>query len=253
MLPLNRRVKRGWMNLEVVEMIQETPDTRTLILVDQEERTRPFDYTPGQYLTFRFDDLAAKPVVRSYTMSSSPCQGEVIGVTVKEVEQGFVSRYLCREVEVGAVLRARGPIGKFCYEPAQDRKNLAMIAAGSGVTPFISIMREFAPQLGQPGAPAALSLLVSYRSRADIICAQELQALAAFANVKIFISLSRETLPGFWTGRISPDLLQRAFGATLHEWTYMLCGPEAMMETAQAYLRSQALPEQQIKRESFAS
>jgi len=95
---VERRVKRGWMNLLVKRIIQETHDTRTLILVDEKSGSREFDYIPGQYLTFRFDHISEKPVVRSYTMSSAPVEGDFSAVTVKEVEDGFVSRYLCRAV-----------------------------------------------------------------------------------------------------------------------------------------------------------
>ena len=53
-----RRIKRGWMNLKVERIDEETWDTKTFILVDADEGGRPFDYTAGQYLTFRFDDVA---------------------------------------------------------------------------------------------------------------------------------------------------------------------------------------------------
>ena len=56
----DRRVKRGWMNLRVSHVIHETPDTDTFLMVDAEENKRAFDYIAGQYLTFRFDDVADK-------------------------------------------------------------------------------------------------------------------------------------------------------------------------------------------------
>ena len=77
------------MNLKVSKIVEETHDSRTFF-EDAEEGGRQFDYTAGQYLTFRFDDISTKPVVRSYTMSSSPIEKENIAVTVKEVENGFV-------------------------------------------------------------------------------------------------------------------------------------------------------------------
>ena len=81
----NRRVKRGWLNLKVTDVIDETHDTKTFIMVDGDEGGRPWDYWAGQYLTFRFDTVAEKPVVRSYTMSSSPNQGDFCAFTVKRV------------------------------------------------------------------------------------------------------------------------------------------------------------------------
>src|SRR4051794_38726778 len=81
-----RRIKRGWMNLRVDRIVDETWDTRTFYLVDADEGGRAFDYTAGQYLTFRFDEVAEKPIVRSYTMSSSPNQDGFSAFTVKRVE-----------------------------------------------------------------------------------------------------------------------------------------------------------------------
>ena len=66
------RGKKGWMNLKVVDVVHETHDTDTFYLVNEDEGERAFDYIAGQYLTFRFDGVQDKPLVRSYTMSSSP-------------------------------------------------------------------------------------------------------------------------------------------------------------------------------------
>jgi ferredoxin-NADP reductase len=254
-MPPNRRIKRGWMNLRVDRVIHDTHDTDTFVMVDADEGGRPFDYVAGQYLTFRFDDIEAKPIVRSYTMSSSPNQGNYSAFTVKRVEGGRVSNWLCDHVKEGTVLRARGPIGKFVYEPHKDRSHLFMVAGGSGVTPFVSIMREFAPRLGTPGAPAKVSLLVSYRSRVDLICWQDLLDIKKYPGVKVITTLSRENVPGegFWHGRINDDMLKRAIGDAHHQATFMTCGPQAIMDQTVEHLRRLNVDEAHIKQESFES
>ena len=83
---MQRRVKRGWMPLKVDEVVDETHDTKTFLMSDADDGGRPFDFVAGQYLTFRFDDVAEKPVVRSYTMSGSPRQENQSIFTVKRVE-----------------------------------------------------------------------------------------------------------------------------------------------------------------------
>ena len=251
---VERRVKRGWMNLLVKRIIQETHDTRTLILVDEKSGSREFDYIPGQYLTFRFDHISEKPVVRSYTMSSAPVEGDFSAVTVKEVEDGFVSRYLCRDVKEGDVLRARGPIGKFCFDPGRDHKTLSMVAAGSGVTPFLSIMKEFAEKLGQEHAPHAMKLLVSFRSRQDIICQSQLTQLKQTKGITVRISLSRETdtTGEYWHGRIDEEMLFRSFGNCQGQ-TFMSCGPDAVMDLTKEFVLNQGVTEEHMKLESFQS
>src|SRR5690606_3090039 len=118
------RRKRGWMNMRVERVIKETHDTDTFVLVDADDGGRVFDYLAGQYLTFRFDDITEKPIVRSYTMSSSPLQPDFSAFTVKRVEGGVVSNWLCDHVKAGSILRARGPIGRFCFDHAKDKKHL---------------------------------------------------------------------------------------------------------------------------------
>lgn len=251
----NRRIKRGWMNLRVAEVIRETHDTDTFVLVDADEGGRAFDYIAGQYLTFRFDDVGAKPLVRSYTMSSSPCQPDYAAFTVKRVEGGVISNWLCDNIKVGSILRARGPIGKFCFDATKDQPHLIMTAGGSGVTPFVSMLREYAPKLGTPGAPLRMTLVVSYRSKEDLICWKELTEVAQTPGIKVITTLSREdkTLEGFWYGRITDAMLGKALEGTYQDSTYMSCGPQAIMDQTCEHLRSRGVSEERIKTESFES
>jgi ring-1,2-phenylacetyl-CoA epoxidase subunit PaaE len=250
-----RRFKKGWMNMVVKEVVVDTHDTHTFILEDNEDTGRVFDYVPGQYLTFRFDDIGPKPIVRSYTMSSSPNQGNFSAFTVKRVEGGIVSNWLCDQVKPGMILRARGPIGKFCYNPATDKKHLFMVAGGSGVTPFLSIMREFADKLGQPGAPEKMTLYVSYRSKEDLIGWPDLQAFNQNKGTRAIVTLSREdaSAEGFWHGRIDHAGLTKAIAGAYGDATFMTCGPTAIMNLTVEHLKEHGVPEEHIKLESFES
>lgn len=243
------------MNLRVDKIVDETWDTKTFYLVDADEGGRPFDYVAGQYLTFRFDTVADKPLVRSYTMSSSPNQDGLSAFTVKRVEGGKISNWLCDEVREGSVLRARGPIGKFCFDPKIDHSHLIMVAGGSGVTPFISIMREYQDKLGSVGAPHKMTLLVSYRSTEDLICWKEIEAARKIPGIAVHVTLSREdkTADGFWHGRISNEQLAKAIAGSYQAATFMTCGPQAIMDHAAAHWREFGVPEEHIKTESFES
>lgn len=251
----NRRVKRGWLNLKVTEVINETHDTKTFVMVDADEGGRPWDYWAGQYLTFRFDTVADKPVVRSYTMSSSPNQGDICSFTVKRVEKGLISNWLCDHVQVGHILRARGPIGRFIYEPEKDREHLVMVAAGSGVTPFVSIMRDHADRLGKPGSPKRMTLLVSYRSREDLILKNDLERLAKIPGCRVAITLSRDASApaSYWQGRVNADMIVKATDDDFSRCTFMSCGPDAIMNLTGEVATSKGVPETQIKKESFDS
>lgn len=243
------------MNLKVTKVIDETWDSKTIVMEDQEEGGRPWDYWAGQYLTFRFDDIAEKPIVRSYTMSSSPCQLTHCAVTVKRVEGGFISNWMCDKIGVGTVLRARGPIGRFIYEPQKDQKHLVMVAAGSGVTPFVSIMREYAFRLGSPEAPESMTLVVSFRSRADLLMWKDLQKISAFPKIQILTTLSRdpEAPTEFSQGRMSDLLISKGVDGRYQEATFMSCGPQAIMDLTRTHALSHGVPEDRVKTESFES
>jgi ferredoxin-NADP reductase len=250
-----RRVKRGWMNLKVTKVIRETHDTMTYVMVDADEGGRPWDYWAGQYLTFRFDNVADKPIVRSYTMSSSPVQGETCAFTVKRVEKGLISNWLCDNVKSGDILRARGPIGRFVYEPDKDKEHLVMIAAGSGVTPFVSIMREYASKVGKPGSPKKMTLLVSYRSREDLILNDDLMALTKTPGCAVYITLSRDDAAGpeYLKGRISESMIKKVVTDDFSKCTFMSCGPQAIMDLAKETALKFGAPPEQVKTESFES
>lgn len=250
-----RRIKRGWMNLKISHIFSDNASTKTLYLVDNEEGGCQFDYLPGQYITIRFDSLTPKPIVRSYTLSSSPCQQNFIALTVREVEDPFVSRFLCQTCKEGDVLRARGPIGKFVFNPKTDHPHLVMVAGGSGVTPFISIMREYSEKLGQEGAPEKMTLFVTFRSDQDLMCWKDIKELRDKANIKIIVTLSRqEKLPEedlFIKGRVTPEVIENHLENCYEQRTYMSCGPEALMEMVTKHLREKGVEEKHIKLESF--
>ena len=162
---------------------------------------------------------------------------------------------LCDHVRVGDVLRARGPIGKFVYDPKEDQPHLVMVAGGSGVTPFVSILREYAHSLGQPNAPRQMTLIVSHRSSADIICAADLEPLKNIPGINVITTLSREDkrAEGYLFGRLDEAKLSDALVGTYAHATYMTCGPQAIMDQTVAHLRQNKVPENCIKTESFES
>ena len=247
------RRKKGWMNLKVTRVIEETWDTKTFVMEDAEDGSCPFDYIAGQYLTFRFDDISERAVARSYTMSSSPNQEGFAAVTIKRVVGGLVSNYFCDKVIEGSVLKARGPIGRFTWDSTRCRKQLVMVGAGSGVTPFISILRAYADTLGQEGSPEKMTLLVAYRSKQDLICWDDIIALQKVPGIRIFTTLTREDAraEGFLHGRPDEPMLVGVCEDTYEDATYMTCGPDAMMKLVCEFLQKQNVPDEHIMLESF--
>lgn len=249
------RRKKGWMNLKVTRIDDETWDTKTFFFEDAQDGGCPFDYIAGQYLTLRFDGIAAKPVARSYTMSSSPIQEGSCALTVKRVEGGLVSNWMCDSLKVNDQVKALGPIGKFAYDPEKFRSHLIMLGAGSGVTPFVSMVRQYADTLGQPGSPERMTLLIAYRSKQDLILWEELERLKKIPGINIITTLTREdaTAEGFLHGRPDDAMFDKVFAGTYGEGSYMTCGPEAMMDHFVEFLKKAGVPEEHIHLESFGN
>ncbi len=239
--------KAGWIPLRVTSIHQDTWDTKTYKFVDHEDACVPFDYRAGQYLTFRFDDIEARPVVRSYSLSSAPSEPE-LAVTIKRVDKGLVSNYICDRLQVGDVLRARGPIGKFVLKPEENFHEVIFIAAGSGVTPFLGMLKE-----GVHDKSRSFKLLVSYRTAQDIIAKEICEELKAHANIQIQMTLTRDQHPEAWYGRISEGHVCRLVDGDFSQKTFYLCGPDQMMEDVRWFLGIQGVPKEHILYESFSS
>ena len=255
MFDRKRRIKRGWMKLKVSKILQDTHDTKTIILNDLEEGGRAFDYYAGQYLTFRLDGLSEKTLVRSYTMSSSPKEKDHIAITVKQVDPGFASRYLCKELKVGDILLARGPIGRFVFDPDKDHKHLVMIAGGSGVTPFLSILQEHSHLLTESSFLQQMTLLVNFKTKKDLIAWDLLQELKTKPGINILVSLSREQekFQDCLLGRIEESLIIQAVNHDFSNKTFMTCGPEPLMTTVKSILTRNNVHANCIKTESFVN
>ena len=125
--------------LEVVEVVDETADARSISFRVPEGAESAFEYKPGQFLTLAVpsdrDGLAA----RCYSLSSSPHDGGPLTVTVKRTVDGYASNWVCDHLEVGSTMRVLPPSGIFT--PASLDADLLLFAGGSGVTPIMSITR----------------------------------------------------------------------------------------------------------------
>ena len=139
------------MRLQVTEIVEETPSTKTLRLERLDGPLPPF--RPGQYVNV-FADVDGVLTSRPYSISSAPRLGRgaerskadqetrTLDLTIREKADGFVAPYLLNEVEVGDELESTGPAGSFYHEPLIDGEELVFLAGGSGITPFMSIIRE---------------------------------------------------------------------------------------------------------------
>ncbi len=227
-------------------MVQETADTRTIRLDNSAGGLTV--HRPGQHLQVRAAGPTG-PIWRSFTISSPPTRPDVIEVTVKRNPAGIASPAI-HALGLGDELIVRGPRGRFVFDPEAHKEPLVLAAAGSGITPAMSILRTIHDlQLEIP-----VTLLYGCRTIDEVIFGRELDAMRLrLARFRLVLTLSR---PGAdWSGsvgRVTPALLARHVpepAAARH----FLCGPGDFVETLSAWLRQNGVTAESIHSERFGT
>jgi len=230
------------MCLRVVEVIQTSPTSKCIRFERTDGALPPF--RAGQYICLhcRIGDVLTS---RPYSISSAPGQ-PWLEITVREVAHGFVAPHLLQEIEPGDELTSSGPLGHFYREPLIDGNDLVLLAGGSGITPFMSIIRR----QQELGWPLKITLLYGSRVADDVIYGDELRALAAdndHFHCAIVLSEPPPDHDGL-SGMLDADLIRSEVGSS-EQRTYYLCGPPVMLSYCLGELRSLGIPPERIRQE----
>ena len=240
----NRKNAKDPMNLLLAQTERQTHDTKTLRF--EVPRERRFRAKPGQFLTFQWT-IDGKRVSRSYTISSSPVHENYVEITPKRMENGCVSVFLNDRAKPGLTVEASGPYGRFYFDETLHT-NIVLIAAGSGITPMISMLRYIDDlELATP-----VTLLYCVRTAADIIFENELSRLRrSLPNFKYELCLSRPdaTWKGH-RGRLTEEFVSQSV-TDMDSSTFFLCGPKGFMDYAGQILSTLGVNPDRILRESF--
>lgn len=211
----------------------EALDTVTLLL---QPNRHVGCHLAGQHVNVSAE-VNGRKVTRSYSLTSLPSQRR-LSITVKRVDGGILSHHLVRQARVGDVLEI-GPAFGDMVLPGQPIGRWLFLAAGSGITPLMSLTRELAAQQ----MPVELTLIYWARTRAELCFQRELQALAAREpKFQLHTVLTHErtpALPHEHRGLISEHLL-RTLVPALHDHQVMACGPGGFVETARTLTQHRA-------------
>ena len=210
-----------------------------------------YAFEAGQSLTLR-RMVEGREERRSYSICAPVGARPRIGV--REIPDGLFSRWLVHDVMPGDRLEVQTPTGSFCPDPVLLRSGgrHLCIAAGSGITPMLSVMGTV---LAQPDAE--VTLLYGNRSSGSVMFAEELGDLKNEHGPRLQIVhvLSREPRDvELFSGRIDADRLRRLFAALLpvddldHVW---LCGPFELITDARDVLTELGVPAEHVHYELF--
>ncbi|WP_313808103.1 FAD-binding oxidoreductase, partial [Flavobacterium sp.] len=127
--------------LVIKEINRETPHAISVVFDVPGHLKADYNFVAGQYLNLKFI-IDGKEIRRAYSISSSPNNQE-LRIAIKAVQNGLVSTYANDKMNVGDKMEVGTPEGRFTFEPKTDnQKNYAGFAAGSGITPVMSIIHS---------------------------------------------------------------------------------------------------------------
>ncbi|HEY2223247.1 fatty acid desaturase [Actinomycetospora sp.] len=252
---LPRRLHR----LRVAEVRRLTSDSVSITFEVPSELRETFRFAPGQNVTVA-TDIDGETVQRNYSICTVAGSG-VLRVAVRLAEQGRFSTHANTRLAVGDELEVTPPSGQFTLTPdPHTRRHLAAVAAGSGITPVISILAS--ALAAEPGSRA--TLLYANRDTGSTMFADELAMLTRQfeGRLKIVHYHSRADADratsteheDIVAGRLNADRLRAHLrDARLQDAEWFLCGPSALLDDVQTVLDEHDTPTRQVHRELFVA
>jgi ring-1,2-phenylacetyl-CoA epoxidase subunit PaaE len=240
--------------LTVKEVRRETPDCVSIAFDIPNHLKESFQYKQGQNLTLR-TFINGEEARRSYSICSCPLDNE-LRIAVKKVEGGVFSAYATEKLEKGDTIEVMPPIGKFFTDlDASHKKSYVAFAAGSGITPILSIIKT--TLLTEPNSE--FTLVYGNRNRHTIIFKEELEALKnRFINrFRVIHVLSREQMDApINSGRIDAQKCDMLFKNVIDAQAtdeFFLCGPEEMIFTVKDFLEKKEVDKKKVHFELFTT
>ncbi|MGK0387463.1 MAG: ring-1,2-phenylacetyl-CoA epoxidase subunit PaaE [Maribacter sp.] len=246
--------KKRFHSLKVKELVKETSDCTSIAFELTDELQDTFQYKQGQYLTLR-RDINGEDVRRSYSLCSSPLDGEM-RVAVKKIEEGKFSTFANDVLKEGDTLDVMPPMGNFYTDLSPNQaKSYVAFAAGSGITPMMSIIKTTL----QTEPNSEFTLLYGNRNVHSIIFKEEIEGLKnQYLNrfqVYHFLTREMQDIPLF-NGRFDEEKINTIFNGLIDTETideYFLCGPEEMILATKKILESKKVDSKKIHFELFTS
>ncbi|WDM69623.1 ferredoxin--NADP reductase [Xanthomonas cucurbitae] len=218
---------------------------------------QPLDFQPGQFIQIHFAAADGTPTKRSYSLATihdhALGPGEAVDIAVSFVPGGSATA-LFEGLEIGDPLQASGPYGRFCLQPGDHNQRYVLIATGTGVTPYRSMLPLLAETIASRSVQVVL--LQGARTPAELLYGDDFRAFAqAHPQFRYLPCLSRE-LPApahadVRHGYVQQHLAEIAPDAST-DIAY-LCGNPDMVDACAEALKAAGLPNAQIRREKYVS
>ncbi|MCY1221725.1 3-ketosteroid-9-alpha-monooxygenase, ferredoxin reductase component [compost metagenome] len=226
--------------LQIAEVITETEQAHSLVFALPDGLRDAFAYRPGQFLTLRVP-VDGVPLQRCYSLSSTPEVDNALRVTIKRVQSGRVSNWICDHLGAGDTVEVMPPAGVFT--PPTLHGDFLLLAGGSGITPVLSIARAALRQ-----GRGAVTLVYANRDERSIIFREALGELADSHPGRLRVI--------HWLDSVQGPPTQRQIEELVRPWSLaecFVCGPGPFMDAAQAALQQLGVPRGKLHVERFVS
>lgn len=240
--------------LRIKNVIRETEQAVSLEFEIPQELKSEFSFKAGQYVTVK-TTVEGKEIRRAYSLCTPPTD-ETFKVTVKEVKDGTFSVIANNKLKAGDVLEVHPPEGKFTFEPVQDGKvhTYAAFAAGSGITPVLSILKTVLLQEKH----SRFVLVYGNRTPENTIFHKELLQLQSQHPDRLFIEFvySRCNEENCHYGRIDESTVNYVLKNRFKDSSFTrfyLCGPEEMINDVTEVLVKNSIEKEKILFELFST
>ncbi|WP_122032609.1 hybrid-cluster NAD(P)-dependent oxidoreductase [Aliivibrio sp. EL58] len=232
--PVQLRCNKKWF---------ETTDTISLQLTNQHQES--FDFKPGQFISVGIE-IEGKMEYRAYSISSMPNQ-DFLQLTIKRVEGGKVSNYLIDQLSEGDEVAVLAPTGPFNSIDCKPRKKVALLSAGCGITPVMSIAKSWIAQ----DIEIDITFIHMAKNKEQTIFFEELELLhETHANFHLKLLLKDNTETIHPQGRLDQEWLH-TLCPDINERTVYLCGPNLFMQDMKANVENLGLDMAHFFQESF--
>jgi ferredoxin-NADP reductase len=225
-------------SLAVVDVVDETADTRSFVLEIPGALAETFTYAAGQFCTFRAT-IGGESVVRCYSMSSSPDTGDRFTITVKRVPAGKMSNWMNDVLAAGDMIEVMRPAGLFVLRAAEVP--LVAFAGGSGITPVLSILKT-----ALATTTREIALVYANRGAGSVIFADELERLRAASGGRLSLHHHLDSERGFLDAAACAALAGDRTDADFY-----VCGPAPYMDAVEAGLALRGIARSQLFIERF--
>ncbi|WP_026776645.1 ferredoxin--NADP reductase [Polaribacter sp. Hel_I_88] len=235
--------------IHIKEVKKETANAVSVLFDIPTNLKEEFSFTAGQYITIQ-TTINGEEVRRAYSICSTPKSGD-IRVAIKTVDNGMFSTYATSVLKAGDEIEITAPEGRFLLN-AEPKKNYIAFAAGSGITPILSMVKTVL----ESEPKSNFTLVYGNKTAADTIFYDELNALKeSFPNnFKLHYIFSREEVKNQLRGRIDKSVTNYFVKNMYKETTFdaaFLCGPEEMIHEVSSTLESNKIDKENIHFELF--